>query len=185
MPVVWFTGLPGSGKSTLCCAVERQLQERGIVTQVLDGDAVRKRLCPDLGYSRADRCESLRRISYVAGLLARNGIAVLIAAISPYRDVREEIRASHDGFIEVFVNAPLEVCEARDPKGLYRLARQGMIEHFTGLSDLYEAPMHPDAECRTDRETIDESCEKVMRVILLQAALQAAGSDPHSEWRRI
>jgi adenylylsulfate kinase len=174
-PVVWFTGLPGSGKSTLCLCVERQLRQHGIATQVLDGDDLRKRLWPNLGYSHADRCENLRRHSYVAGLLARNGIVVLVAAISPYREMRTEIRGSHPSFIEVFVNAPLEICEARDPKGLYRKARHGLIQHFTGISDPYETPLHADVECRTDKETIAESCEKVLTCIQARTAANLRG----------
>ena len=167
-PVVWFTGLSGAGKSTLCLCVDRRLRERGIATQVLDGDILRKQLWPDLGYSHADRCENLRRHSYVAGLLARNGIVVLVAAISPYREMREEIRASHPRFIEVFANASLEICEARDPKGLYLRARQGLIQHFTGISDPYEPPLRPEIECRTGTESIEESCEKITAHILAE-----------------
>jgi adenylylsulfate kinase len=170
VPVVWLTGLSASGKSTISRAVERQLRQRGVSVEVLDADTVRKCLCPDLGYSHRDRCENLRRISYVAGLLARHGTVVLVAAISPYREIRGELRGNHPCFIEVFTNASLEVCEARDVKGVYKKARAGLIQHFTGISDTYEASLAPDVECRTDRETIEESCAKVMSAILASLA---------------
>jgi adenylylsulfate kinase len=161
-PVVCFTGLSGCGKSTLALEVARRLQERGERAQILDGDAVRATLSRDLNFSRADREEHLRRISFVAGLLARHDVAVLIAAIAPYRSIRSELRRAHENFIEVYVNAPLSICEARDPKGLYRQARAGAILQFTGISDEYEPPLAPDVECRTDLETLEESVARVL-----------------------
>jgi adenylylsulfate kinase len=166
MPVVWFTGLSGSGKSTISRCVSLQLQDRGVPVEVLDADIVRKHLCPDLGYSRADRCENLRRISYVAQLLARHGTLVLVAAISPYRQIREELRRTHARFLEVFINASLEICEKRDVKGLYRRARAGLVLEFTGVSDVYEPPVNADVECRTDVETIEESSAKVVTAVI-------------------
>lgn len=163
---VWFTGLSGAGKTTLCRAVETELLGRGFPVEVLDGDAVRTYLCRDLGFSEADRNENIRCIAYVAQLLTRNGVVVLVAAISPYRDSREAARAAIGNFIEVYVNAPLEVCEARDPKGLYRRARRGELEHFTGIDGPYEAPFTPDVECHTDVETPAESSRKVMASLL-------------------
>ena len=133
--------------------------------EILDGDAVRATLSRDLGFSRADREEHLRRISFVAGLLANHGVAVLIAAIAPYRSIRAELRSSHENFIEIYVNAPLNICEARDPKGLYRQARAGSIVNFTGISDEYEPPLTPDLACRTDLETIEESVARILEVI--------------------
>jgi adenylylsulfate kinase len=165
VPVVWFTGLSGSGKSTIASGVASKLRRRGFAVQVLDGDIVRTTLGKDLGFSREDRCESLRRISYVAGLLTAHKVVVLVAAISPYSAVREEIRRNHTHFIEVFVNAPLEVCEERDPKGLYRKARAGIIQNFTGISDPYESPERPDIECRTDKENVETSCARVVEAV--------------------
>jgi adenylylsulfate kinase len=165
-PVVWLTGLSGSGKSTICRAVREELLKQGARVAILDADEVRKNLCQDLGYTAADRKLNLLRISYVAKLLAEQDVIVLVAAIAPYQEVRQEIRRSHARFIEVFVNAPLGVCEQRDPKGLYGKARAGLISNFTGISDPYEPPGNPDVECRTDIEEIEDSCKKVLRAII-------------------
>ena len=128
---------------------------------MLDGDVIRQRLCRDLGYSRKDRDENIRRIGFVAGLLARHGVVVVVSAISPFRDTRYEMRAQLPDFVEVYVNAPLEVCASRDCKGLYRRARSGDLPEFTGVSGPYEAPLRPEVECRTDLETIEESTQKI------------------------
>jgi bifunctional enzyme CysN/CysC len=162
---VWFTGLSASGKTTLCRAVYERLGARGCRLELLDGDTVRKHLSKGLGFSREDRNENIRRIGFVAGLLTRNGVIALAAAISPYRAVRDEVRASIGDFVEVYVNAPLEVCESRDPKGLYRQARAGQLPAFTGIDDPYEPPLHPEVECRTDRETLEECIAKVLAAI--------------------
>jgi bifunctional enzyme CysN/CysC len=162
---VWFTGLSASGKTTLCRAVYERLAARGCRLELLDGDTVRKHLSKGLGFSREDRNENIRRIGFVAGLLTRNGVIALAAAISPYRAVRDEVRASIGDFVEVYVNAPLEVCEARDPKGLYRQARAGQLPAFTGIDDPYEPPFDPEVECRTDRETLEECIAKVLAAI--------------------
>ena len=162
---VWFTGLSGAGKSTICEAVRDRLEARGRKFEVLDGDVVRKHLSRGLGFSREDRDENIRRIGFVAGLLSRNGVIALVAAISPYRVIRDEVRAGIGNFIEVYVNAPLSVCEARDPKGLYRKARAGEIPAFTGVSDPYEPPLTPEVECRTDRESVAECVEKVLAAV--------------------
>jgi len=159
---VWFTGLSGAGKSTIATELAKILRRQGYKVEVLDGDIVRKSLTRDLGYSRADRDENIRRIGFVADLLTRNGVIVLVSVISPYRDVREEVRQEIGNFIEVYVKAPLEVCEQRDVKGLYKRARAGEIRGFTGIDDPYEPPLHPPVECLTDRETIAESVGKVM-----------------------
>jgi bifunctional enzyme CysN/CysC len=162
---VWFTGLSASGKTTLCRAVHERLAARGCRLELLDGDTVRKHLSKGLGFSREDRNENIRRIGFVAGLLTRNGVIALAAAISPYRAVRDEVRASIGDFVEVYVNAPLEVCESRDPKGLYRKARAGQLPAFTGIDDPYEPPFDPEVECRTDRETLEECIAKVLAAI--------------------
>ena len=159
---MWFTGLSGAGKSTIATELAKILRRQGYKVEVLDGDIVRKSLTRDLGYSRADRDENIRRIGFVANLLSRNGIIVLVSVISPYRDVREEVRQEIGNFIEVYVKAPLEVCEERDVKGLYKRARAGEIRGFTGIDDPYEPPLHPLVECLTDRETVAKSVGKVM-----------------------
>ena len=147
---VWFTGLSGSGKSTVATAVERRLVEAGAPTYLLDGDNVRHGLNGDLGFSAADRTENVRRGGEVARLFADAGVVSLVPLISPYRADRDRARAAHDAaglpFFEVFVNTPIEVCEARDPKGLYAKARAGELKGFTGIDDPYEAPLAPDLE---------------------------------------
>lgn len=162
---VWFTGLSGAGKTTICQAVERKLLEQGCKVEVLDGDIVRLNLTKGLGFSKEDRDENIRRIGFVAQLLTRNGVIVLVAAISPYRDVRNEVRQKIGNFIEVYVNAPLDVCEERDVKGLYQKARSGQIKNFTGIDDPYQPPTHPEVECRTDQEHLNESVTKVLEAI--------------------
>jgi bifunctional enzyme CysN/CysC len=164
--IVWITGLSGSGKTTICNAVHTELLARGIRVEMLDGDVIRKHLSRDLGFSKAERDENIRRIGFVAHLLTRNGVVALVSAISPYRAVRDEIRATMGRFLEVFVNAPLEVCERRDPKGLYKRARAGEFPGFTGIDDPYEPPLSPEVECRTDLESEKESVDKVLGAIL-------------------
>jgi adenylylsulfate kinase len=161
--IIWFTGLSGAGKSTLCQAAERELRRQGYRVEVLDGDEVRKNLSKDLGFSKDDRIENLMRIHYVSQLLSQHDVIVLVAAISPYCETREEIRrTARSAFLEVYVKAPLQVCEQRDPKGLYKRARQGLIPAFTGISDPYEPPLKPDVVCYTDVEDVEESCAKVL-----------------------
>ena len=162
---VWFTGLSGAGKTTISEAVEKRLREHGYKVEPLDGDIVRQNLTKGLGFSKADRDENIRRIGFVAHLLSRNGVVVLVSAISPYREIRDEVRGRIGSFIEVFVNAPLETCEKRDVKGLYQKARAGEIKGFTGIDDPYEEPLKPEVECRTDRESLDESVAKVLRAL--------------------
>jgi bifunctional enzyme CysN/CysC len=164
--IVWITGLSGSGKTTICNAVHTELLARGIRVEMLDGDVIRKHLSRDLGFSKAERDENIRRIGFVAHLLTRNGVVALVSAISPYRAIRDEIRATMGRFLEVFVNAPLEVCERRDPKGLYKRARAGEFPGFTGIDDPYEPPLSPEVECRTDLESEKESVDKVLGAIL-------------------
>jgi len=165
---VWFTGLSGSGKSTLSLAVNDQLAASGYRVQLLDGDEVRLFLSKGLGFSKEDRDENIRRIGYVAELLTRNGVITLVSAISPYRSAREAVRGRIPNFLEVYVNAPIEECERRDVKGLYKRARAGEIKTFTGISDPYEAPLTPDLECRTDLESVPESIQRVIDAVLLR-----------------
>jgi adenylylsulfate kinase len=163
---VWLTGLSGAGKTTICKSVQVDLASRGCRVEVLDADIVRKQFWPDLGFSKPDRDENIRRIGWLAQLLTRNGIIVLVAAISPYRAVRDEVRNSISRFVEVHVDAPLHVCEERDPKGLYRRARSGELHGFTGIDDPYEAPFAPEIRCATDTETVNESTGRVVSAIL-------------------
>lgn len=159
---VWFTGFSGAGKTTIADALTEELNSQGYKLEVLDGDEIRENLTKDLGFSKEDRDTNIRRIGFVAKLLARNGVIVLIPVISPYRAIREEMRANIDNFVEVFVNAPLSVCEARDVKGLYKKVRAGEIKQFTGIDDPYEPPTNPEVECRTDLEDLSESVAKIM-----------------------
>ena len=159
---VWLTGLSGAGKSTIAEAVAAELRERGFKVEVLDGDVVRTNLSKGLGFSKEDRDTNIRRIAFVAHLLSRNNVVAITAAISPYRAIRDEARAMIGSFVEVFADAPLEVCEARDTKGLYAKARAGELKGFTGVDDPYEAPLNPEVVCRTDQESLDESLAKVM-----------------------
>ena len=160
---LWFTGLSGSGKTTISLFVEKELRSRGYKVELLDGDVVRQNLTKGLSFSKEDREENIRRIGFVANLLARNGVIVLVSAISPYRAIREEVRHRIGNFIEVYVNAPLEVCEQRDVKGLYEKARKGEIKNFTGIDDPYEAPLNLELECYTDKESLTESRAKVLK----------------------
>lgn len=162
---VWFTGLSGAGKTTLSRWVAEQLCRNGRRVEILDGDEVRRTLTRGLGFSKEDRDENIRRIGYVAHLLARNGVIVLVAVISPYREARDEVRRLIGDFIEVYVNAPLQICEQRDQKGLYRKARAGEIRGFTGIDDPYEPPLAPEVECRTHEETIEQSGAKVLAAL--------------------
>ena len=158
---LWFTGLSGAGKTTITQALEKKLRESNYGIEVLDGDVVRTNLTKGLGFSKADRDENIRRIGFVSHLLTRHGVIVLVSAISPYRDIREEVRQKIGDFVEIFVNAPLAVCEGRDVKGLYEKARKGEIKGFTGIDDPYEEPLNPEVECRTDLESLEESVAKV------------------------
>ena len=159
---LWFTGLSGAGKSTLANALAPRLRELGKRVEILDGDEVRENLSKGLTFSRPDRDINIARIGWVAHLLTRNGIFVITAAISPYRETRERNRALIKDFVEVYVAAPVEVCEARDVKGLYKKARAGEIKEFTGVSDPYEPPLSPEITCHTQRETLEESTQKIL-----------------------
>ncbi len=159
---IWFTGMSGAGKSTLTNALVPRLRALGKRVEVLDGDEVRLNLSKGLGFSKADRDTNIRRIGYVAHLLTRNGVVVIGAAISPYRAVREEVRALIGNFVEVYVKCPLETLIARDVKGLYKKALAGEIKEFTGVSDPYEEPLHPEVVVETDRESVEDSVEKIL-----------------------
>jgi adenylylsulfate kinase len=164
--VIWFTGLSGAGKSTLTEALAPLLRERGLRVEVLDGDEVRENLSKGLGFSKEDRDTNIRRIGFVANLLARNGVAVISAAISPYRETREAnrrlIEADGAAFIEAYVAATLEECEARDVKGLYAEARAGKRTGFTGIDDPYEPPLHPELLLPTGSEPVERSLARIM-----------------------
>ncbi|MEO6861588.1 MAG: adenylyl-sulfate kinase [Microcoleus sp.] len=160
--ILWLTGLSGSGKTTISKALEPELKARGCKVEILDGDVVRTNLSKGLGFSKEDRDTNIRRIGFVANLLSRNGVVAMTAAISPYRAVRDEIRAMETNFVEVYVKASLEVCEARDVKGLYAKARAGEIKGFTGIDDAYEEPLNPEIVCYTERESVEDCVKKVL-----------------------
>jgi adenylylsulfate kinase len=160
---LWFTGLSGAGKSTLAETVRDEMVARGRRVEVLDGDEIRTNLSKGLGFSKEDRDTNIRRIGYVARLLSRNGVVTITAAISPYRDVRDEVRRAHEAtFVEAFVECSLDELVRRDRKGLYAKALRGEIQHFTGVSDPYEPPVSPDIHLRSDRETVDESRARIL-----------------------
>ncbi len=159
---VWLTGLPSAGKSTIAHRLARRLEAEGRTVMVLDGDEVGERLNKGLGFSKADRDENIRRISYVARLLTEVGTAVIVAAISPCRRTRDEARAEIKRFVEVHVQCPVEECIRRDVKGLYKKALDGKIQHFTGVDDPYEAPLNPELVVETSHETVDTSVERIV-----------------------
>ena len=171
--VLWFTGLSGSGKTTIAHEVEEKLLDAGVPVEILDGDVVRENLSKGLGFSEEDRNTNIRRIAFVAHLLQRNGVFVITAAISPYRAIRDEARAMIKDFIEIYADAPLEVCEDRDPKGLYKKARAGEIKGFTGIDDPYEAPENPEVVANTDKEDVSESAQKVIDKLIELKYLEA------------
>jgi adenylyl-sulfate kinase len=160
---LWFTGLPCSGKTTIAEVVEKELRDRGLNVESLDGDEVRQHLSKDLGFSKEDRDTHISRMGFIAKLLSRNGVATLGAFVSPYREVREHIRGEIDNFVEVYVKCPVEICIERDVKGMYKKALAGEIQNFTGVSDPYEEPLDPEIIVETDKETLAESVEKVLR----------------------
>ena len=166
---VWFTGLSGAGKTTVANRLEQVLRDRGLKVEVLDGDVVRTHLSKGLGFSKEDRDTNIRRIGFVCNLLTRNGVAAIAAAISPYREIRDEVRAEIGNFVEVYAKCPLDVLQERDVKGLYAKALRGEIANFTGVSDPYEEPLNPEVVLETDRETAEESLAKVV------AKLEALG----------
>jgi len=171
--VLWFTGLSGAGKSTLAEALEPKLRAYGRKTELLDGDIVRTHLSKGLGFSREDRDTNIARIALVAHLLARNGVTVLVAAISPFREARERARALIGDFVEIHVAAPLEECIARDVKGLYRQAMAGEIPYFTGISDPYEEPPSPEIRLDTATLTVDQGVARIVTKLCELGYLEA------------
>jgi adenylylsulfate kinase len=173
---VWTTGLSGSGKTTIARDLEKRLRERGVKVEILDGDIVRTNLSKGLGFSEEDRNTNIRRIGFVANLLSRNGVIAITAAISPYRSIRDEVRESTERFVEVYVEAPLEVCESRDVKGMYAKARAGEIKGFTGIDDPYDEPLNPEVVCHTASETVAQSVDKIVAELEKRGFIPAATS---------
>ncbi|MBA2240739.1 MAG: adenylyl-sulfate kinase [Solirubrobacterales bacterium] len=172
---LWFTGLSGSGKTTITNLLVRELRRRDSKLEVLDGDIVRENLSKGLGFSKEDRDINIRRIAFVADLLSRNGVPVITAAISPYRDIRDEARGMMgERFIEAYVEASVEACEERDTKGLYAKARSGEIKEFTGVSDPYEPPLSPEITVNTEDETAEESAQKIVAYLEERGFIPAA-----------
>jgi adenylylsulfate kinase len=159
---VWFTGLPSSGKSTLAERLYAELESRNMKVELLDGDVVRTNLSKGLGYSREDRDTNILRIGWVAERLTYHGVAVIVSAISPYRETRDRVRKQVGDFVEVFVSCPLEECIRRDVKGLYEKAMRGEIAEFTGVSDPYEAPLDPEVTVETDKATPEECVDTIL-----------------------
>ncbi len=177
--ILWFTGMSGAGKSTLAELLAQEFKSRGYRVELLDGDEVRTHLSKGLSFSREDRDTNVRRIGWVARLLARNGVIAITAAISPYREVRDEIRAVADAegceaFVEVFASAPVAALAERDVKGLYKKALAGEIKNFTGISDPYEPPEHPEVTAFTSGESIQESVDRILKYLTEQKLIGAA-----------
>lgn len=166
--ILWLTGLSGAGKTTIAVTLAQELRKRDYLTELLDGDLIRTHLSQELGYSKQDRDINVRRIGFVANLLSRNGIMAIAAAISPYRQVREELKQTTHNFIEIYVDTPLNVCQARDVKGLYAKAKAGLIQNFTGISDPYEVPINPDIICQTDKFTLEQCVNQVLQYLECQ-----------------
>lgn len=160
--VIWMTGLSGAGKTTIALEMLRQLEARNLRLERLDGDVVRESLTSDLGFTAEDRRKNIERVTFVAKLLSRNGVGCICSFISPYQSVRDHVRANTTNFLEVFVDAPLEVVIDRDVKGLYEKALAGKIPNFTGISDPFEAPANPDIHVHTDQETVEESAANII-----------------------
>jgi adenylyl-sulfate kinase len=170
---LWLTGMSGAGKSTVSDMLMDRFRAAGARVELLDGDVVRTNLSQGLGFSREDRDTNVRRIGFVAELLSRNGVIAVVAAISPYRATREEVKAKIASFVEVFVDCPLEVLAARDVKGLYKKALAGEVGNFTGISDPYEAPLNPDVVVRSDRETVEVSVDRVWQELIHRGLITA------------
>src|SRR5271167_1634159 len=162
---LWFTGLSGAGKSTLANLAAEELRKRAHRVEILDGDEVRTNLSKGLGFSKEDRDTNIRRIGYVCRLLSRNGVITVSAAISPYRDVRDEIRHAHDRFFEVYMKCPIDTLAERDVKGLYKKALKAEIKNFTGVSDPYEEPINPDVVVDSSVETVDQGVAKLLSTL--------------------
>jgi adenylylsulfate kinase len=183
---IWFTGLSGSGKSTLSEVIEKRLRSIGRNVEILDGDVVRTHLSKGLGFSREDRDTNIKRIAFVCGLLTRNGVICISAAIAPYREAREWARQEIGNFVEIYVKCPLEVCRQRDVKGLYKLVDEGKIKNFTGVDDPYEEPENPDLVVETSNESIEESINRIFARLqdlgyLSAEEVQASAAEAHQE----
>jgi adenylylsulfate kinase len=177
---VWLTGLSGAGKSTIAHHLERELQARGRAVEILDGDVVRTHLSKGLGFSREDRDTNILRIAFVCRLLTRHGAAVISAAISPYAQARQEAREQIGAFVEVYVRCPIEVLMRRDVKGLYEKALRGELANFTGVSDPYEAPEHPDVVVDTDRESVEQSVAKILAYLQDHGYIEPTTQAPYA-----
>jgi len=184
---LWFTGLSGAGKTTLAKRVQKALLRRKMNVELLDGDVVRTNLSKGLGFSKEDRDTNIRRIGFVAGLLARNNAVCIAAAISPYQAIRDEVRAMHQNFVEVYTECSLDKLEERDVKGLYKKARAGEIKGFTGIDDPYEAPENPEIVVNTETESIEESTENILRYLERTGLIPGESADdvPSEEEQRI
>lgn len=172
--VLWMTGLSGAGKTTVALEMLRQLEGRDVKIERLDGDIVRESLTKDLGFSAEDRRTNIERITFVTKLLSRNGVGCVCSFISPYQAVRDYVRENTTNFLEVYINAPLDVVIGRDVKGLYKKAIAGEIPNFTGISDPFEAPENPDIEVRTDQQTVEESAAFLIRELEERGLIPAA-----------
>jgi adenylylsulfate kinase len=185
---VWLTGLPSAGKSTIAAGVADRLRTVRCGVEILDGDLIRTNLSKGLGYSREDRAVNIRRIGFVSGLLARNGVIVLVASIAPHADVREQVRADHDGqgvpYVEVHVSTPLEVASARDVKGLYARQRAGEVSGLTGVDDEYEVPERPDLVLPTHEQTVEESVAAVVDHLVDRGIAERPHTGLRDEQRR-
>ena len=176
---IWFTGLSGSGKSTLSTMLQERLGERGRNVEILDGDIVRTHLSKGLTFSKEDRDTNIKRIAFVCSLLTRNGVATVSAAISPYREARAWARKEIGNFVEVYVKCPIEVCRQRDVKGLYKLADEGKLKGFTGVDDPYEEPANPELVIETDKETPEQSVQRILHKLQELGYLEP--EDEHSD----
>jgi adenylyl-sulfate kinase len=184
---LWFTGLSGAGKTTLAKRVQKLLVQRGLGVELLDGDVIRTNLSKGLGFSKEDRDTNIRRIGFVASLLARNNTVCIAAAISPYKAVRDEVRGLHSNFVEVFCTCSLNALAERDVKGLYKKAMAGEIKGFTGVDDPYEAPEHAEITVDSEHESIEESTEKIIRALELKGLVPPppGGDIPDAEEQAI
>jgi adenylylsulfate kinase len=159
---IWLTGFSGSGKTTIASELYKKLIEKTMPCEILDGDVIRQHLSQGLTFSKEDRCENIMRIGYVAEILSKHGVSVIVSAISPYKSARDIVRKKIQAFVEVYVKCSIEECERRDVKGLYKKAKTGEIKNFTGISDPYEEPVNPEVICYTENESIEESVAKIL-----------------------